>query len=48
VSCEPRGQFELEPHAEALGANVYVGGLEATIERFPATVRGLDVALARS
>ena len=40
--------IELEPHAEAFGANLPAGELEAMIERFPATVRGLEVALARS
>jgi predicted dinucleotide-binding enzyme len=38
----------LEPHAEAFGENVSAAELEAMIERFPATVRGLEVALARS
>jgi len=40
--------IELEPHAEAFGANVSAGELEAMIERFPGTVRGLEIALARS
>jgi predicted dinucleotide-binding enzyme len=40
--------IELEPHAEAFGANVAASELEAMIERFPSTVRGLEVNLARS
>lgn len=40
--------IELEPHAEVFGANVAAGELEAMIERFPSTVRGLEVTLARS
>jgi len=40
--------IELEPYAEAFGANVSAGELEAMIEGFPGTVRGLEVALARS
>jgi len=48
VAGSLRASVELEPHAEAFGANVSAGELEAMIERFPTTVRGLGVALARS
>jgi len=40
--------IELEPHAETFGANVSAGELEEMLERFPSTLRGLEVALARS
>ncbi|NQX26572.1 NAD(P)-binding domain-containing protein [Microbacteriaceae bacterium VKM Ac-2854] len=43
-----RESIALEPHAEAFGANVPARELEAMIERFPSTVRGRDVSLARS